>query len=529
MAYKINDEIFFLKIDEQVEYLTQVINELYSKDIKIINTNINNLSERINNLNDTKQDKTSDELKTEVKNIVGSINELFDKIESETNRAVNSENEISTNLTEFKDHTNTILDSHTSSISSINDSINSLQDNKQSKIDEQLQTTSKEVVGAINENHDAIVTNEVLIDTKQDKTDNSLATTNKTIVGAINEVNNKIFTDENIDEIKKELNGKVNKSDIVNTHVGMSTAYPMTQAAVKNNFWNTVPIDNEVGPSKPAVSNRLFKTGLYVTVPLDNTAVPPTWNPNYDPCPGGTGYGTLLNLVNNCAAGIYRQQAQFYCAETPKNRYWRYEFNGQNHSDTSNWGSWKRLVSSDELNSKQDKASAFPYLALNGGLRTKRASDLGWGNQTGSPIVGYGDSSEGGIMLRKDCPSAGKMSLIIDGTVYTREGSQEVVTLAKRSSGSYVDCCVHDTGIFTIIRDSYYIDRSGYYNINLPFTFPTTNYTVSLTCATYGVDSIVSFPQPYITETSTNYFRVYVYLPSSLSRMYLNYFLVYIN
>ena len=108
MAYKINDEIFFLKIDEQVEYLTQVINELYSKDIKIINTNINNLSERINNLNDTKQDKTSDELKTEVKNIVGSINELFDKIETETNRAVNSENEISTNLTEFKDHTNTI-------------------------------------------------------------------------------------------------------------------------------------------------------------------------------------------------------------------------------------------------------------------------------------------------------------------------------------------------------------------------------------------------------------------------------------
>ena len=64
MAYKINDEIFFLKIDEQVEYLTQVINELYSKDIKIINTNINNLSERINNLNETKQDKTSDELKT---------------------------------------------------------------------------------------------------------------------------------------------------------------------------------------------------------------------------------------------------------------------------------------------------------------------------------------------------------------------------------------------------------------------------------------------------------------------------------
>ena len=358
MAYRINDEIFFLKIDEQVEYLTQVINELYAKDIKVINTNINNLSAQVNNLNETKQDKTSDELKTEVKNIVGSINELFDKIESETNRAVNSENEISTNLTEYENHVNPILDSHTSSISSINDSIRSLQDNKQSKIDEQLQTTSKEIVGAINENHDAIVTNEALIDTKQDKTDNSLETTNKTIVGAINEVNNKIFTDENIDEIKKELNNKanktdvVNKSDIINTHVGFSTTYPMSQSAVKNNFWQINPIDSEVGPSKPAVSNILFKTGFYVTVPTDNTSIPPAWDSNYDPCPGGTGYGSLLNLVNNGGAlGSYRQQAQLYFADEPKNVYWRFDFNGQNHSDTANWGGWKRLVNYDEISS----------------------------------------------------------------------------------------------------------------------------------------------------------------------------------
>ena len=280
MAYRINDEIFFLKIDEQVEYLTQIINELYAKDIKVINTNINNLSAQVNNLNETKQDKTSDELKTEVKNIVGSINE----------------------------------------------------------------------------NHDAIVTNEALIDTKQDKTDNSLKTTNKTIVGAINEVNNKIFTDENIDEIKKELNNKanktdvVNKSDIINTNVGFSTTYPMSQSAVKNNFWQINPIDSEVGPSKPAVSNRLWKTGFYVTVPTDNTSIPPAWNPNYDQCPGGSGYGSLLNLVNNGgASGSFRQQAQLYFADEPKNVYWRFDFNGQNHSDTANWGGWKRLVNSDEI------------------------------------------------------------------------------------------------------------------------------------------------------------------------------------
>ena len=149
--------------------------------------------------------------------------------------------------------------------------------------------------------------------------------------------------------VTDNLNLKVNKSDIVNTHVGFSTTYPMTQNAVKSNFWHINPIDNEVGPSKPAVSNRLFRTGLYITVPLDNNSIPPAWNSNYDPCPGGTGYGSLLNLVNNGAYGGYRQQAQLYFADEPKNVYWRFDFNGQNHSDTSNWGGWKRIVNSDEI------------------------------------------------------------------------------------------------------------------------------------------------------------------------------------
>ena len=299
MAYKINDEIFFLKIDEQVEYLTQVINELYSKDIKIINTNINNLSERVNNLNDTKQDKTSDELKTEVKNIVGSINELFDKIESETNRAVNSENEISTNLTEFKDHTNTILDSHTSSISSINDSIRSLQDNKQSKIDEQLQTTSKEVVGAINENHNAIVTNKAIIDTKQDKTDNSLKTTNKTIVGAINELKgsggssllyvhkikftievsdiNAFGTDRIIlrmDLITREKADQFNSEDLIDYLFSKKIPVPVIRNDASGDGWKKMPIFIEcnsytnfnlysIDASTDSSGNVLFKP-LYI-------------------------------------------------------------------------------------------------------------------------------------------------------------------------------------------------------------------------------------------------------------------------
>lgn len=224
MAYKINDEIFFLKIDEQVEYLTQVINELYSKDIKTINTKINNLLERINNLNETKQDKTSDELKTEVKNIVGSINELFDKIESETNRAVNSENEISTNLTEYENHVNPILDSHTSSISSINDSIRSLQDNKQSKIDEQLQTTSKEVVGSINEVNKKINDSSYTVRIAWEKFAPS-------VTEAVDIWNT--FTDEEKDNLLNNDNCVIYPSDLEYKSID----YPL----FVNNKWNSSP------------------------------------------------------------------------------------------------------------------------------------------------------------------------------------------------------------------------------------------------------------------------------------------------
>lgn len=327
-------------------------------------------------------------------------------------------------------------------------------------------------------------------------------------------------------EVNNSLNLKVNKSDIVNTDVGMSTVYPMTQSAVKNNFWHTVPIDNEVGPSKPAVSNRLFRTGLYVTVPTNNPAIPAAWDSNYDPCPGGTGYGTLLNLVNNGAAGIYRQQAQFYFADEPKNIYWRFDLNGQNHSDTSNWGTWKRLVSSDELNLKQDKASAFPYLALNGGLITKPASGLGWGTQTGSPIVGYGDSSDGGIMLRKDCPSAGKMSLIIDGKIYIDEGTNEVLGKSAVNNAGLIDgsnngCFkIHrlsSTGYgMTILTGERYFS-AGLQNWTLPETMRGTSYRILLTPCNSNSGSSYSIPNIY-NKTTTS---CYAYATNSITYSYL--------
>lgn len=51
----------------------------------------------------------------------------------------------------------------------------------QTKVDNNLQTTSKETTGAINELNSNLTS-------KQDATDNNLTTTNKTIVGGINEL-----------------------------------------------------------------------------------------------------------------------------------------------------------------------------------------------------------------------------------------------------------------------------------------------------------------------------------------------------
>ena len=47
----------------------------------------------------------------------------------------------------------------------------------------------------------------------------------------------------------------------------------------------------------------------------------------------------------------------------------------------------------------------------------------GWGVQTGSFIAGMDDDSGGSLAFRKNCPSSGKVSEIIDGYFYQNEGS----------------------------------------------------------------------------------------------------------
>lgn len=49
-----------------------------------------------------------------------------------------------------------------------------------------------------------------------------------------------------------------------------------------------------------------------------------------------------------------------------------------------------------------------------------------WGNQIGTFVGGYNDSTGGSLAWRRDNPKSGQLSMIIDGTVYVNEGKDKV-------------------------------------------------------------------------------------------------------
>lgn len=56
----------------------------------------------------------------------------------------------------------------------------------------------------------------------------------------------------------------------------------------------------------------------------------------------------------------------------------------------------------------------------------KQATAQGWGNQTGTFVTGFDDSTGGSISFRRDNPTPASMSMIIDGTVYVNGGHDRV-------------------------------------------------------------------------------------------------------
>ena len=74
---------------------------------------------------------------------------------------------------------------------------------------------------------------------------------------------------------------------------------------------------------------------------------------------------------------------------------------------------------------KADSATTATYASALSGL-TKRTSQT-QGNQTGTFVHGEDDSTGGSFAFRRDNPSAGQMSMIIDGCFYQKEGKYKVL------------------------------------------------------------------------------------------------------
>jgi hypothetical protein len=65
-----------------------------------------------------------------------------------------------------------------------------------------------------------------------------------------------------------------------------------------------------------------------------------------------------------------------------------------------------------------------------------RSNNLTWGNQTGTTITRMDDDAGGSMGFRKNNPVSGQMSMVIDGTVYVKEGEKRVLDVSDLSTST---------------------------------------------------------------------------------------------
>lgn len=118
---------------------------------------------------------------------------------------------------------------------------------------------------------------------------------------------------------------------------------------------------------------------------------------------------------------------------------------------------WTRLANVSEIPSSLKNPNAIKFKDINGNVVTydgsaakdltagtyiaklpygfaSFASGVTWGNTTGTSFASWNDSTGGSIDFRRDNPSAGKMSIKVDGRVYVNEGRNPVLS-AESNNG----------------------------------------------------------------------------------------------
>ena len=82
-----------------------------------------------------------------------------------------------------------------------------------------------------------------------------------------------------------------------------------------------------------------------------------------------------------------------------------------------------------------------------------RAADFSWGNQTGTAVTVMNDSTGGSLGFRRDNPAGGQVSMVIDGTVYIKEGQKNIgdaiVSITRSGTTFTYTTLWGNTGTFT--------------------------------------------------------------------------------
>ena len=99
------------------------------------------------------------------------------------------------------------------------------------------------------------------------------------------------------------------------------------------------------------------------------------------------------------------------------------------------------------------------HIPLNGGLPPVSTVTT-WGNATGSTVAEWSTSDGCALKLKKNNPSAGKISLLIDGTVYINEGVDAVASQSW-ANGAFVSTNGDTmTGHLTMLAKDVYLKNS---------------------------------------------------------------------
>lgn len=98
---------------------------------------------------------------------------------------------------------------------------------------------------------------------------------------------------------------------------------------------------------------------------------------------------------------------------------------------------WKSVYATNFYGNFVGNATTSSYPL---GFASSSTTNAGWGNQTGTTVVTWNDSTGGSVDWRRDNPSSGKISMKVDGRVYVNEGANPVLSSQKPVDGYWGIC-----------------------------------------------------------------------------------------